>query len=70
MAAIDELNAALGLARALSENKFVSEQILAAQKDLIVLMGELATAAQDLDRYFKGRLQIHHLRKWSIASAQ
>ena len=51
--AVDELNAALGLARALSKDVFVSEQIFAAQKDLIVVMGELATAPEDLDRYVK-----------------
>src|SRR6476469_6333289 len=39
---VDELNAALGLARALSQDPFVSDQILAAQKDLIIVMGELA----------------------------
>ena len=50
---VDELNAALGLARALSQNSFVSDQILAAQKDLIVVMGELATAREDVDRYLK-----------------
>jgi cob(I)alamin adenosyltransferase len=50
---VDELNAALGLARALSQDPFVCDQILAAQKDLIVLMGELATAREDLDRYLK-----------------
>jgi cob(I)alamin adenosyltransferase len=50
---VDELNAALGLARALSENVFVSEQILAAQKGLIPVMGELATAPEDRDRYVK-----------------
>jgi cob(I)alamin adenosyltransferase len=51
--ALDELTAALGLARALSPGQFVSEQILAVQKDLIVLMGELATAPEDFDRYLK-----------------
>ena len=50
---VDELNAALGLARALSQHAFVSDQILAAQKDLIVVMGELATACEDVDRYLK-----------------
>ena len=50
---VDELNAALGLARALSQDPFVSDQILAAQKDLIVVMGELATAREDVDRYLK-----------------
>jgi cob(I)alamin adenosyltransferase len=55
---VDELNAALGLARALSQNSFVSDQILAAQKDLIVVMGELATAREDVDRYLKDGFQL------------
>jgi cob(I)alamin adenosyltransferase len=50
---VDELNAALGLVRALSQDPFVCDQILAAQKDLIVVMGELATAREDIDRYLK-----------------
>ena len=50
---VDELNAALGLARTVCTDKFVSEQILAAQKDLIVVMGELATDPQDRERYVK-----------------
>jgi cob(I)alamin adenosyltransferase len=51
--AVDELNAALGLARAWCNDGFVSDQILAVQKDLIVIMGELATAREDVDRYVK-----------------
>ncbi|MEY2546978.1 MAG: cob(I)alamin adenosyltransferase [Verrucomicrobiota bacterium] len=51
--AVDELTAALGLARAFSKDEFISEQILAVQKDLIVMMGELATIAEDRDRYTK-----------------
>jgi cob(I)alamin adenosyltransferase len=50
---IDELTAALGLARSFSSEKFLSEEILAAQKDLIVVMGELATAVEDRERYLK-----------------
>jgi len=50
---VDELNAALGLARSVANDKFVSEQILAAQKDLIVVMGELATDPQDRQRFLK-----------------
>jgi len=50
---IDELTAALGLARASCRNEFVASEILAAQKDLIVIMGELATAREDADRYVK-----------------
>ena len=51
--AVDELTAALGLARALAELPFIAEQILALQKDLITVMGELATAGEDLERYRK-----------------
>ncbi len=50
---VDELTAALGLARAWCEDSFVAEQILAAQQDLIVVMGELATAPEDIGRYVK-----------------
>jgi cob(I)alamin adenosyltransferase len=50
---IDELTAALGLARSISTDKFLSDEILAAQKDLIVVMGELATAPSDRERYVK-----------------
>jgi cob(I)alamin adenosyltransferase len=50
---VDELNSALGLARALSQAPLVSDQILAVQKDLIVVMGELATTKEDAERYLK-----------------
>jgi cob(I)alamin adenosyltransferase len=55
---VDELNAALGLARAFSQNAFVSEQILSVQKDLIIVMGELATAREDIDRYAKDEFKL------------
>ena len=55
---VDELNAGLGLARAFSENPFISEQILSVQKDLIVVMGELATAREDIDRYVKDEFKL------------
>ena len=48
---VDELNAALGLARATATHEFARHTLLAVQKDLVVLMGELATASQDLKRY-------------------
>ena len=50
---VDELTAALGLARSIATDKFISDEILAAQKDLIVVMGELATAPSDRERYAK-----------------
>ena len=51
--AVDELNAAIGLARAGAEDEFVRESLAAIQKDLVRLMGELATAVEDLPRYVK-----------------
>ena len=50
---VDELNAALGAARSVCTNNFVSAQILSVQKDLIVLMGELATDPKERERYLK-----------------
>lgn len=48
---VDELNAALGLVRVSATEAFVADQVLAIQKELITLMGELATAPEDLERY-------------------
>jgi cob(I)alamin adenosyltransferase len=50
---VDELNAALGLARAMAGDNFIAENLLAIQKDLIVLMGELCVQPEDLPRYVK-----------------
>ena len=50
---VDELNTALGQARATAEQDFVRGHLLAVQKDLVVLMGELATLPEDLPRYLK-----------------
>ena len=55
--AVDELTAALGLARAASGDKFVTEQILAVQKELINIMGELSTLPEDRQRYVKDGFQ-------------
>jgi cob(I)alamin adenosyltransferase len=55
---VDELTAALGLARSVSTDKFVSDEIFAVQKDLIVVMGELATAPSDRERYVKDGFQL------------
>lgn len=49
--AVDELNAALGLARASARHSFVSDRLLETQKALVTLMGELATQPEDLPRY-------------------
>jgi cob(I)alamin adenosyltransferase len=50
---VDELNTALGSARAAAEPDFVRGHLLAVQKDLIILMGELATLPEDLPRYVR-----------------
>jgi cob(I)alamin adenosyltransferase len=55
--AVDELTSALGLARANCDDKFVTEQIFAVQKDLINVMGELSTLPEDRQRYAKDGFQ-------------
>ena len=55
--AVDELNAALGVARAALADATVTEKILAIQKELVVLMGELAVAPEDRERYAAGGFQ-------------
>jgi cob(I)alamin adenosyltransferase len=50
---VDELNATLGLARALATEKFIRENLLAIQQDLIVLMGEAGVLPEDLARYVR-----------------
>ena len=51
--AVDELNAALGTARATATDAFISENILSTQKNLVTLMGELDVLPEDLPRYAK-----------------
>ena len=55
---VDELNAAIGLARALGPGPLLNDSLLAVQKDLVILMGELATHPEDLARYTKDGFQI------------
>ena len=50
---VDELNAALGLARATVAPAFVRTNLLVIQRDLVTLMGELATGVEELPRYVK-----------------
>jgi cob(I)alamin adenosyltransferase len=51
--AVDELNAALGLARATSPDPTSNARLEGIQKDLVIVMGELATQVEDLPRYAK-----------------
>lgn len=52
--AVDELNAALGTVRGAVDDAFVAEAVLSIQKELVVLMGELAVVPEDRDRYEAG----------------
>jgi cob(I)alamin adenosyltransferase len=49
--ACDELNAALGMVRAWGEDSSIAERVLEVQKELVILMGELACAEEDRERY-------------------
>jgi cob(I)alamin adenosyltransferase len=55
---VDELNAALGLVRATADERIVHELVLSIQKELIVLMGELAVTEGDRERYLKGGFEV------------
>jgi cob(I)alamin adenosyltransferase len=50
---VDELNAALGLARAAATDDFVRGNLFWIQKSLVDLMGELSVTLEDLPRYAK-----------------
>lgn len=55
---VDELTAALGLARAACAHDFIQHNLVAVQKQLVILMGELATAVEDLPRYVMEGFQL------------
>jgi len=50
---IDELNAALGMARATSDDGWLTKELLTIQHNLVTVMGELATVEQDRERYVR-----------------
>ena len=51
---VDELNAALGMVRAATAEPSIGAAVLALQKELVTLMGELAVADEDRERYANG----------------
>src|SRR5436305_1865021 len=55
---VDELNSAFGIARATTSDTFLAEQILTIQNELVVVMGELATAGEDIERYKRDGFQL------------
>ena len=50
---LDELNSALGLARAMATEKFIGENLFWIQKSLVDVMGEVGVLTEDLPRYAK-----------------
>jgi cob(I)alamin adenosyltransferase len=50
---VDELNAALGLARATATETFVRDNLFWIQKSLVDVMGEIGVLPEDLPRYAK-----------------
>ena len=50
---VDELNAALGLARASATDDFVRDNVFWIQKSLVDLMGEVGVLKEDLPHYAK-----------------
>lgn len=58
MGTVDELNAAIGMARALNGAGFVGDNLFKIQKDLVTFMGEMATLAEDLERYRTDGFQV------------
>jgi len=55
---IDELNAALGLARAGGADAWIADELLKVQKQLITVMGELATVPEDRERYVRDGFEL------------
>lgn len=55
--ALDELNAALGVARAFSRDSLVQSALLSVQKHLVNAMGEIAVLPEDLARYRAGAFE-------------
>jgi cob(I)alamin adenosyltransferase len=52
---VDELNAALGMARAAAGPGPLNEEILRIQNELVIVMGELALSEEDRSRYEQKR---------------
>lgn len=52
---LDELNAALGLARAHAAHEGVRSELFRIQKQLVAVMGQLFVAPEDADRYAHDR---------------
>ena len=56
--AVDELSAAIGLARANAKEASLRNLLESIQQDLIILMGELSTEPVDLERYVRDGFKV------------
>ena len=55
---VDELNSSLGFVRATTNEMLIQEVVLSVQKELVILMGELAVRDDDRERYLKDGYKI------------
>jgi cob(I)alamin adenosyltransferase len=55
---VDELNSSLGLVRATTNEKLIEEVVFSVQKELVLLMGELAVGDENRERYLKDGYQV------------
>jgi cob(I)alamin adenosyltransferase len=72
LGAVDELNAALGLARAADGNEEIVAIIDGIQNRLVGLMGQLATLPEDEERYREKKYALFTAEDlaWTVATAQ
>ncbi len=50
---VDELNSSLGMVRATTSETLIQEVVFSVQKELVLLMGELAVSDETRERYLK-----------------
>src|SRR5260370_5248714 len=55
---VDELNSSLGLVRATTSEMLIQDVVSSVQKELVILMGELALHDDDRERYIKDGYKI------------
>lgn len=55
---VDELNSALGMVRAIVKEPLIEGVIFSVQKELVILMGELAVADESRERYLKDGYEV------------
>jgi cobalamin adenosyltransferase len=61
---VDELNAALGMVRATVTTPLIRDFVLSVQKELVILMGELAVSDEDRDRFQEDGYELVTTQIW------